>query len=100
MADGNPYAGPAVGAFEDDQMQGHIHFSGAGTRAPGEPGVYGSTTDDIPGMTDNYYGHSTGNVATKHAITSDPKEDASNDTPRTGDETRPFAAGVLYCIKT
>src|SRR6056297_2701764 len=25
MADGNPFAGPSVGAFEDDQMQGHFH---------------------------------------------------------------------------
>jgi hypothetical protein len=33
------------------------------------------------------------------SMVGDPVADSSNGTPRTGDETRPFNAGVKYCIK-
>ena len=88
MADGNPFAGPAVGAFEDDQMQGHWHtvnsfFHGtAGSGNKIENALFEGSFATV--------------VDSATAVTSD----GTNGTPRTGDETRGFAAGVLICIKT
>ena len=93
MADGNPYAGPAVGAFEDDQMQGHTHPY-ANIRTGGT--VTYSPTLIVTDGRDN----DSGNVAsTRNAATSLVETDP-NGVPRTGDETKPFTAGVLWCIKT
>jgi microcystin-dependent protein len=84
MADGNPFAGPAVGSFEDDQMQGHEHFVGH--------------ADDTDGDFSGYdKANSTGG---EDRNTAGIVTDTTNGTPRTGDETRPFAAGILWCIKT
>jgi microcystin-dependent protein len=90
MADGNAFAGPAVGAFEDDQMQGHRHRA-EGTTSGGSSGNYlQRRTDGATGSVDE---------ATFGTAVYDTIADG-NGTPRTGDETRPFAAGVLKCIKT
>ena len=88
MADGNPFAGPAVGAFEEDRMQGHRHSS---TNNFVESVASGGAALDP---------FEAGTTIKFTATTQDPVTDTVNDTPRTGDETRPFAAGVLYCIKT
>lgn len=83
MADGNPFAGPAVGAFEDDQLQGHEHT------------VQGQLLTPTGGSTyRNLGGAGTSNLDTIALVT-----DGVNGTPRDGDETRPFAAGIVYCIK-
>ncbi len=83
MANGSDFAGPSVGDFENDQMQGHVHqyqrVSSGGT--------------DV----------TTSGTNTRANILIDsnsPSSDGTNGTPRTGDETRPFNAGILYCIKT
>lgn len=94
MADGNDFAGPAVGAFEDDQLQGHRQV--VATRAVS--GGAGGLTMADDGVFDTL-GSATG-VTTTDLNTQAFEADATNGTPRTGDETRPFAAGVLYCIKT
>lgn len=89
MADSNPFAGPSVGSTENDQMQGHKH---------GPP-----TLDYLISFTEGGGGlglPSDGNQFGTPAQTSGPEDDGTNGTPRSGDETRPFAAGVLYCIKT
>jgi microcystin-dependent protein len=108
MADGNPYAGPAVGSFEDDQMQGHdwnLFGDGAttggadnldGTSPNNTPSAYNSRSDDDayrmagPDTRTATLGKTGGAIIA----------DGTNGTPSIGDETRPFAAGVLYCIKT
>jgi len=87
MADGNAFAGPSVGSFEDDQMQGHHHQterpSGSGSNTgPDTIGTLGASID-------------TTIISVEEAIT-----DGTNGPPRTGDETRPFSAGVLWVIKT
>lgn len=73
MANGNDYAGPSVGSFENDQNQSHFHNvlagHGAGTL---------ETYDRMVGTS----GH------------------AMDTQSAGGDEARPFNAGVLYCIKT
>lgn len=86
MANGNDFAGQAVGSFENDQFQGfkaRIFSHGAGN-AGGNKGLMKS--DDNDGS----------NSAHFDSIVSD----GTNGTPRVGDETRPFNAGILYCIKT
>ena len=87
MANGNDFAGQAVGSFENDQMQGHKHTFG--------------TTGDIGQSGSNRNAPHTPNTdLTYLGIVGNPSTDGTNGTPRTGDETRPFNAGILYCIKT
>lgn len=98
MANGFDYAGQAVGSFEADQMQGHLH---AGTGSGNGEFLYYRGSG---GYYDNFL--TTGDGALPNEIdrtsspTGNPSADASNGTPRTGDETRPFNASILYCIKT
>ena len=86
MADGNPFAGPAVGTFEDDQVQGHHHRGGGLVIARAAGGTNITTMDQ---STD------TSRDNALFATT-----DATYGAVRAGDETRSFAAGVLICIKT
>lgn len=80
MADGNDFAGPSVGSFENDSFQGHAHLVNSlngGSAGGGNPNVKdGGTT-----------------------ATTEANQTTTFGTPRTGDETRPFNAGVKYCIK-
>ena len=89
MANGNDFAGPALGSFENDQIQGHYH-SGASPRSANY------TTASIGGG----YNAVAGLVNSTVNNTGSPTTDGTNGTPRTGDETRPFNAGVNYIIKT
>ncbi len=89
MANGNDFAGPSVGATENDQMQGHFHPLHDGSAVYG----YGQT-NFIGGA--NHFGIASAFAA---GTVREPVE-GTDGTPREGDETRPFAAGVLYCIKT
>ena len=85
MADGSDYAGPSLGAFEDDQFQGHTHDTyGTMWHGNSSSGWYvgsGSANGDRGGF-------DLGAPEVK-----------DHGTERTGDETRPFNAGVKYCIK-
>ena len=92
MANGNDFAGPSVGDFENDQFQGHKHA--AGGSGPQEF-VYnrgGSGVYEISSGTTNNFDRTSSPVGEA--------AESSNGTPRVGDETRPFNAGILYCIKT
>lgn len=87
MANGNDYAGPSVGDFENDQFQGHRHGF--------------QTTADIASVGSARNAPHTPNTDISNlGMVLDPITDGTNGTPRTGDETRPFNAGVMYCIKT
>tara|TARA_A200000113_G_scaffold200595_1_gene193888 strand:+ start:433 stop:969 length:537 start_codon:yes stop_codon:yes gene_type:complete len=92
MANGNDYAGPSVGSFENDQFQGHRHTF----KVVNDNANY-SNTPFINVDKTNAGADGTGVV---NGRIFDPITDGSNGTPRVGDETRPFNAGVLYCIKT
>lgn len=90
MANGNDFAGPSVGSFENDQFQNHAHESlvtiNSGTGYPDNSSLaQGNGTNT---------GATGGNTGVKSPNAN------SQGTPRVGDETRPFNAGVLYCIKT
>ena len=88
MANGSAFAGPSVGSFENDSFQGHRHSFGNY--------AFSSNTNnsELVGVTGQPP------LATEGAVgVLDPKTDGTNGTPRTGDETRPFNAGVMYCIK-
>lgn len=84
--------GPSVGSFQEDQFQGHGHNLRADTVGTGaNPGIIDSISGDgsgvsninelMPGGDAGYFEHD------------------SNGTPRHGSETRPYNAGVMYCIK-
>ena len=87
MENGNDFAGPSVGSFENDQFQGHRHA------IKGVNSGSGGTSDWL--LRGNAVGFSYDGW-----MDNTPTTDGTNGNPRAGDETRPFNAGVLYCIKT
>jgi microcystin-dependent protein len=98
MADGNDFAGPSVGSFENDQFQNHGHQI---RRAA-------ATSDDVPlglvaiaGGTD-YSGWTKDSGSGSNAPSKISAYNATTNsagTPRAGDETRPFNAGIRFYIK-
>jgi microcystin-dependent protein len=94
MADSNAYAGPAVGSYEDDQMQqitGKVQTTVSGL---GQVGAFG--TEANAGAN----GLASTSSSLSNYLTFDSADSTAQGGARTGDETRPFAAGVYYCIKT
>ena len=92
MADGNDFAGAAVGAFEDDQLQRHAHYVNKGdtTTQVGYPPAAGSGYAGVEIDEDDFSGaRFMARVFNAYDF----------GTPRTGDETRPFNASINYCIK-
>ena len=90
MANGNDFAGPSVGAFENDQGQGHTHTWSQRMTAGGN-GTYNNEPISAQNGTS---AHSTNSASNMYGYATN-----SYGTPRIGDETRPFNAGVKYCIK-
>jgi microcystin-dependent protein len=92
MANGNDFAGPSVGSFEVDQAQDHRHHimtdggAGIGTNNIGANAAYRQVT-----LANNDYN--------EWVVAGNPSTNNSQGTPRVGDETMPFNAGVKYCIK-
>jgi microcystin-dependent protein len=93
-ADGTAFTGPSVGSFEDDQMQQITGFAVTG----------------VTGVFSNSGGALTGSGAVgiipavqagggNNTISFDSANSTAQGGSRTGDETRPFAAGVKYIIK-
>ena len=87
MAKGTDFSAPAVGTIEDDQMQDHKH------QTIMSPGTSYQTYSSYA-IGNNAYG------TTYNFNTTAPLEINSQGTPRTGDETRPVNAAVLFIIKT
>lgn len=90
MANGNDYAGPSVGSFENDQFQNHAH----------ESLVTINSGSGFPDNSSLAQGNGTNTGATGGNTGVKSPNANSQGTPRVGDETRPFNAGILYCIKT
>ena len=84
MANGNDFAGPSVGSFENDQLQSHGHSIRLHNTNNTSP--HGVSLGNLSGVTVR-----DGQVTDLNAT--------SDGTPRGGDETRPFNAGVKFCIK-
>lgn len=82
---GRTKTGPALGAVEEDQMQGHKHSMDANgpwmTPFPGGGGDSGG-----------------GAAAFAGGAVGSPTTDGTNGTPRTGAETRVSGTGQLWCI--
>jgi hypothetical protein len=83
-ATGDAFAGPALGAFQSDQLQGHAHTSAAAFL-----GVYPTGGGDS----------SNGGAAFTQVTVGGPIGDGAHGEPRVGGETRPFAAGVRFCVR-
>jgi microcystin-dependent protein len=79
--------GPAIGAKQEDQMQGHWHANNVSSylQAGGSQATRSGNNDII---SDNL------------PSVRQPMTDGTNGTPRTGTESRPYNVGVLWCIKT
>ena len=101
MANGNDFAGQAVGSFETDQFQEHSHNivyrnDSGGTEHSPYTSIDGSNYGSC--ASEYYLNHSYGqsnrqgeNCHLRNKITAKTTG---------GDETRPFNASILYCIKT
>jgi microcystin-dependent protein len=94
MADGNPYAGPSVGSFENDQMQQITGFT-----VTGVTGVFSTWGGAITGSGGVGIIPATQGGGGNSTISFDSANSTAQGGARTGDETRPFAAGVKYIIK-
>jgi len=81
LANGGAVVGPAVGAFQNDMMQGHVHSASDD-----------GTDEGVSGTSDIEAGSGYNSVGI-------PIADATNGTPRTGAETRPFSAGITFVIR-
>ena len=86
-ASGNFYAA-TLGAYSQDQMQGHVHAPPAGVNFTASGG---STPYSI--------NNSAGNISSS-AYTGLPATDNTNGTPRTGHTTEPQSLGIAFIIKT
>jgi len=94
MADGNDFAGPSVGSFENDHFQGHKHevqFK--------DDSKYFAPSGVQPHTSTTLRYHAADTAVSNRLQATTPIDDGTNGTPRVGDETRPFNAGVKYCIK-
>ena len=91
MANGNDFAGPAVGSFENDQIQQHGHNL---DMDGGDVNDYVAGSNATYGLSVEYANNDLTRVVGKIS------SHAYDGAPRHGDETRPFNAGILYCIKT
>lgn len=96
MADTNAYAGPAVGASENDQSQGFDRYAGVALGSTGS--VIYATVNVGVGISSTFASPTAGASGTQ-AVCSDPIDDGTNGAPRTGDETRPVSYGINYIIK-
>jgi hypothetical protein len=96
MADGNAFAGPAVGSFEDDQMQ---TITGTIVESANNVGIRQSSGGGLSGAF--VAGSATARFFDNQVSAGVEIDFDSSQSPnaRAGEETRPFAAGVLTCIK-
>lgn len=94
MADNNYYAGPAVGAYENDQMQGHYHSALSPATTVAE--IFGNNSHggSLVGNGGSGVGYALSTASTGETLTN-----GTHGTTRPGDETRAFAAGVKFIIK-
>jgi hypothetical protein len=90
MANGSYYTMGAVGTYVTDQMQGHWH-----NYAHWQYSTHENNHEAVAMRGTGTLTADTGNGGVRDA-----KTDGTNGTPRTGAETIPFNAGVLYIIKT
>lgn len=95
-----PDASRVFALQQTDQIQGHVHYSGVVSTTGSPPAyAYATTTNDIPGSSGNTM-HTDNNTAQQQGLSSVPKTDGTNGTPRTGIETRPTNNTQYICIKT
>ena len=116
MADGNDFTGPNVGAFENDQFQDHwfgdntaVNTSTSAHYSNGDGGIAplrlkdgakrnnatAHTADNNHGSVDMQY--EVDSAGSPYPLI--PITNKTHGTPRVGDESRPFNAGIQYCIK-
>ena len=95
--DGRSKVGPSVGDFDEDEFQGHAHkwSRQSGTSVSTAMSTYGSSALNV----DTFSGG--GGSLAGDIRPGNPQTGLPNDygDVRTGNETKPFNAGINYCIK-
>jgi len=87
--------GGDVGSFQEDKFQGHFHK--IYTNPPG--GVYSNSSTILITNSSPFNSSQKTEIGTwNFKVVEEPKEGANGD-PRFGDETFPYNASILYCIK-
>lgn len=93
MADTNAFAGPSVGSFENDQIQDFV------IKLTHNAGTISAIVTEEHGTADtNKIKYASTSGGAERTLSSSFNA-GSYGTPRVLDETRPFNAGILYCIK-
>jgi len=86
-----------MGSIQLDALQGHLFYNGVGRPTDVFPFVYGGTTNEIPGLSTNHM--TTGATAIGfQGLTSLPKTDGVNGTPRISSESRGVNVATRYGI--
>lgn len=98
MADGNYYAGPAVGSSELDQGFGHVHKPLV-TNASADTSLVTADAIARADSAGENLGRAGAGAGERVWETGGPADDGTYGTPRSGDENRPVSIGVLPCIK-
>ena len=97
MANGSDFAGPSVAAFANDAVQGHKHglaHNNSSSNFPLHGNARAFAAADSGGQTGGYY-----NVDGFNTHIGGGEAEMNNGAPRTDNESKPFSAGVKYCIK-
>ena len=87
--EGRPADGNITNGKQDDQMQGHRHYSGLGVADLGGSTYFGMEAVTGKSVFDDYDADGGTSTRTRAAIGSDPIADPTNGTPRTGGTTYP-----------
>lgn len=90
-------AGRFLGDIQIDAFQGHIHYNGISDNSNNDLFIYGFTTDDVPGLA----GDNPAIVASAgswQGLTSVPKTDGVNGTPRTDSESRMYNRSTKFVV--
>jgi len=88
-----------LGDVQADSFQGHRFWTGilANSTAAGLTHIYGTTTSECPGVATGNMSAGAG-VGTHQPLSSLPKDDGTNGTPRTSSETRMANFSTQYAI--
>ena len=84
--------GPAFGAVQEDQMQGHYHILALNTDAAD------NSVPDSGSLGTSYDGIVLGKASAGSIRIQNPYTDGTNDTPRTGANTRDSSIGTNFGI--
>jgi len=90
-------AGRFLGDNQLDALQGHLFYNGLAAGVGGAADIYGITTNEVPGLATSRVSETPGGVA-EQMLTSAPKTNGVDGTPRISSESRMVNVSVVHGI--